>query len=147
MVPSKIKDKKLQLLPRKNCAAEVGKLTSTRKAMHPEEVATDNKFQIKNISATRMHSIRMRNARSLPYGGGGGSVRKEGSLSKGKSVKGGLCLGASVQWGRGLCPRGSLSRGFSVQGVCVRRGLCTGGSPWQRLPRTETKRLKAELSC
>ena len=60
---------------------------------------------------TRMHSSRMRTARSLPY-------------------RCGLCTG-------GPCPGESLSRavswGLSVWRVSV-RGLCQGNPPGQRLP-------------
>ena len=56
--------------------------------------------------STRMHSSRMRTARSLPYGWG--------SLSRVVSVQ-----GVSVQGS--LCPRGSLSKAVSVQGVSVQR--------------------------
>ena len=114
---------------------------------------------------TRMHSSRMRTARSLPFGGGvslsrGVSVRRslsrEGSLSRGSlsrraSVQrgslsgghlcpgglcaGGLCAGRSLSRWGGLCLGAPLSRGVSVQG-----GLCPGGSPWQRPPREHNHR-------
>ena len=64
---------------------------------------------------TRMHSIRMRTARSLPYKGGF-SVRGclfRGYLSRGPLSRGGLCQGA-------LCPGGALSKGFLSREVSVR---------------------------
>ena len=57
------------------------------------------------------------------------------SLSRGVSVKGGLCLGGlcigvsvqGVSVSEGLCPGRSLSRG-SLSGGSLSRGLCLGGS-------------------
>ena len=54
---------------------------------------------------TRMHSSRMRTARSLAYWG---SLSRAVSVKRGVSVEGGLCRG------------GSLSRG----------GTCQGDPPW-----------------
>ena len=105
----------------------------------------------------------MRTACSLSYGGGslyggrGSLARLGGSLSRGVSVRGGLCPeGISVQVGLcqegsmsrgglcpgGLCPgvpvqcEGSLSRGLSgglcLGGLCL-GGLCLGVSVWGSL--------------
>ena len=88
---------------------------------------------------TRMHSSRMRTARSLPYGGSllGGGAWPGGSLSRGVSVwgvpgqGGSLSRGVSVQGG--VQPGGSLSGGVPSQGglhpgsLCL-GGLCPGGS-------------------
>ena len=54
------------------------------------------------LTLTRIHSSRMRTARSLPYGGV--SVQGGGSLSGGPLSRDG-----------GLCPGGSLSREVSVR--------------------------------
>ena len=59
-----------------------------------------------------MHSSWLLTARSLPSGEESLSV---GSLSRGVSVRG------------GLCPGGSLSRGVSVWGISVQGSLCPGG--------------------
>ena len=73
----------------------------------------------------RMHSSRMRTARSLPYREGGlslGGLCPVGSLSRGVQRRG-LCPEV------GLSPRGSLpGGGVSMQGVSVQGSLCPGGS-------------------
>ena len=73
----------------------------------------------------RMHSSRMRTARSLRYRGslsGGGGVSVQGDLCSG----GGFCAGRSLF--RGTLSRGSLSGGCLSGGVCpgvsVQGGLC-----------------------
>ena len=71
-----------------------------------------------SVHRGRIHSSRMRTARSSLHG------------------EGGLCPGRSLS--RGLCPGRSLSRGVSVQGVSVQRVSVQGVSltethpPWQR---------------
>ena len=72
---------------------------------------------------TRMHSSRMRTARSLPYREGV-SVRG-GSLSMGVSAQGVSVWGISIHGG--LCPRGIFSRAVSVPGGLCPGGLCPGG--------------------
>ena len=89
---------------------------------------------IKFYITTRIHSSRMRTARSLPYRGRvlcpeGGGLSREGLCP------GGLCPGGgslsmwwvSVQVGS-ICPGGSLSGEVSVQVV----GLCPGGGSLSR---------------
>ena len=105
---------------------------------------------------TRMHSSRMRTARSLPYGWRGGSLSRGvsgeslfsgslclvGGLCLGGLRLGGLCPGESVQWEvsvwgvsvlgvsvqGGLCPVGGLcTKGVSVQGRSLSLGPCPGG--------------------
>ena len=80
---------------------------------------------------TRMHSIRMHTAHSLPY---------ERSLSSGASIQRGLCLGVFVRGSLsgGSLPRGPLSRWSLSGGLCPgclcpgeslsRGGLCLGVS-------------------
>ena len=60
----------------------------------------------------------------------GGSLSREGFLSRGISVQEGLCPGGLCPGGLcpgGLCPGRSLSRGVSVQG-----SPCPGGGPLSR---------------
>ena len=88
-----------------------GKLTETLKGgILPDQLKW--KTKVNSFNFTRMHSSRMRTARSLPYGGVG--LCPGGSLSKV-----GLYPGGSLS-------KGSLSRGVSVWGISVQRGLCRG---------------------
>ena len=52
-----------------------------------------------------------------------------GQVSVPACITGYMTMGVSVHGG--LCREGSLSRGFSVKGVSFQRGLCPGGvSVW-----------------
>ena len=85
-----------------------GKLTETLKGgILPDQLKW--KTKVNSFNFTRMHSSRMRTARSLPYGEGG-------------SVQGGLCPGGSLSQVV-LYPGGSLSKGSLSRGVSVRGGV------------------------
>ena len=66
--------------------------------------------------------------------GGGSGIYVWGSLSRGRSLSGGLCpgglcLGVSIQGVsvQGISVQGSLSRGLCSGGLCLGGGFCPGG--------------------